>query len=275
MKIRDTAIAGMIAAAYVVLSLAFAPISFAVYQVRIAEALTILPFITRAAIPGLYVGCLLANIIGGMGWIDIVIGPLITLAAAFLTRGTYHLTRWPGQAAMASIPVVLMLVSGVYLLTGLQFRLTVYLGLLIWLAAATFVVLIERRSAAGRTSPDGQLAWIMRPTNLAAGVVAVWLLIETSNVHFLIAGSALTLGALAALMLFSRIWFIGLNPNLLLAPLPPVLLNALGVSIYLAPIIGVSYWFSVQMVGVGQLIACYVIGLPLLILLQKRRLLAD
>ena len=62
----------------------------------------------------------------------------------------------------------------------------------------------------------------------------------------------------------------GENPNVLLAPLPPVLVNAFGVSLYLAPMLGFDYWFSVQMIGVGQLIACYMLGLPLLRLLQKR-----
>lgn len=275
MKIRDTAIAGLIAAAYTVLSLAFAPISFAVYQVRIAEALTVLPFLIPAAIPGLYVGCLLANIIGGMGWVDIVIGPLITLAAAFLTRGAYHLTRLPGQAVIAATPAVLMLVTGVYLLTGFDFAVLTWLGLVAWLTAAVAAILVERRSAAGDPGSDGQLAWTLRPIILAVGVVAVWLLMRTDDLHFMIAGAALTIGALAGLMFLARVWFAGLSPNLLVAPLPPVLLNAFGVSIYLAPILGVDYWFSVQMVGIGQLIACYVLGLPLLILLQKRRLLFD
>jgi len=49
-----------------------------------------------------------------------------------------------------------------------------------------------------------------------------------------------------------------------------VLINAFGVSLYLAPMAGFDYWFSVQMIGVGQLIACYLLGLPLLRLLQKR-----
>ena len=47
----------VIAALYVVLTLVFAPISFGAMQVRIAEALTILPLFTPAAIPGLFVGC--------------------------------------------------------------------------------------------------------------------------------------------------------------------------------------------------------------------------
>ena len=50
----------MIAALYVVLTLLFEPISFSYIQVRIAEVLTILPLFTPAAVPGLFVGCLLA-----------------------------------------------------------------------------------------------------------------------------------------------------------------------------------------------------------------------
>ena len=55
----------MIAAIYVVLTIVFAPISFGQIQFRIAEALTILPAFTPAAIPGLFVGCLIGNILGG------------------------------------------------------------------------------------------------------------------------------------------------------------------------------------------------------------------
>lgn len=57
--------AAMIAAIYVVLTYIFAPFSFGEVQVRISEALTILPIFTPAAIPGLFVGCLIGNILGG------------------------------------------------------------------------------------------------------------------------------------------------------------------------------------------------------------------
>lgn len=153
-RLNDTAQAGLIAAAYTLLSLVFYPISFGVYQVRVAEALTVLPFLSRAAVPGLFIGCLLANLFGGLGWQDVVFGSLLTLLAAVLTRAVALLIR-------------------------------------------------------------SRYAW-------------------------------------------------------LLAPVPPVLVNALGVSLYLAPIIGVGYWFAVQMIGIGQLVACGLIGLPLLRLLQSR-----
>ena len=68
----------VIAAVYVVLTLAFAPISFGAIQFRISEALCILPFFTVAAIPGVSIGCLLANILGGAALPDIIFGTLAT-----------------------------------------------------------------------------------------------------------------------------------------------------------------------------------------------------
>ena len=146
--------AGLIAALYTVLGLAFLPFSVSIWQVRVAEALTVLPFVTRAAIPGLFIGCLAVNAFGGMGWQDIVFGPIITLIAAILTR---------------------------------------------------YAARIERRRLA-----------------------------------------------------------------VALAPLPPVVLNAFGVSAYLAPITGMNYWFAVQLIAVGQAAACYILGVPLILLLRNR-----
>ena len=83
--IRFNTEAAAIAAVYAVLTIFFAPISSGQFQVRVAEALTVLPFFTAAAIPGLFVGCLIANIFVGQGFSDMLIGPLATLLAAFLT----------------------------------------------------------------------------------------------------------------------------------------------------------------------------------------------
>ena len=77
--------AAMIAAVYVVLTYVFAPFSFGEIQVRISEALTILPLFTPAAVPGVFVGCLIANIIGGGILPDIIFGSLATLIGAVLT----------------------------------------------------------------------------------------------------------------------------------------------------------------------------------------------
>ena len=68
--------AAMIAAIYVVLTYVFAPFSFGEVQIRIAEALTILPVFTPAAIPGLFVGCIVGNILGGAILPDIIFGSI-------------------------------------------------------------------------------------------------------------------------------------------------------------------------------------------------------
>lgn len=77
--------AAFIAAVYAVLTIAFAPLSYGQIQVRFAEALTILPFFTPAAIPGLFVGCIVANFFGPGGIIDIIFGSGATLLAAYLS----------------------------------------------------------------------------------------------------------------------------------------------------------------------------------------------
>ena len=77
--------AAMIAAIYVVLTLVFQAISFGEIQVRIAEALTILPAFTPAAIPGLFIGCIIGNIFGGSTLPDIIFGSFATLIGACFT----------------------------------------------------------------------------------------------------------------------------------------------------------------------------------------------
>ena len=78
--------AGVIAAIYVVLTMIFQPISFGAIQFRIAEALTLMPILTADAVPGLFIGCLLANLLGGGVWFDVVLGSIATLLAALCTR---------------------------------------------------------------------------------------------------------------------------------------------------------------------------------------------
>ena len=77
--------AALIAAVYSVITLLFAPISYGIMQVRVSEALTILPYFTPAAIPGLFIGVVIANSYGGLGLLDIVFGSLATLIAAYLS----------------------------------------------------------------------------------------------------------------------------------------------------------------------------------------------
>ena len=80
----------MIAAIYVVLTVSLAPISYGPIQFRISEALCILPYFTPAAIPGLFIGCFLSNLIGTAALLDVIFGSLATLIGAV---GSYALRR--------------------------------------------------------------------------------------------------------------------------------------------------------------------------------------
>ncbi len=143
-------VSALIGALYAVLTVLLAPISYGPMQVRVAEAMTVLPFLFPQAIPGLYVGCMVANIWGGFGPIDIFGGSALTLIAALLTF------------------------------------------------------------------------WLRR---------------------------------------FNKPW---------LAPIPPVVLNALGVGYYLHILADAPLWATIGSVGLGEAIACFALGLPLLYAVKRR-----
>jgi uncharacterized membrane protein len=146
---------GIIAALYTVVTIILAPFSYGPIQVRVSEALTVLPFISSAAIPGLFLGCFVANIYGGLGLYDIIGGSLCTLMAAFLTN------------------------------------------------------------------------------------------------------------------------FLAKTKKPILAPLPPILINALGVSLYLHLLFKLPYWLTVFYIASGEIVACFILGYPLLKLVLKNPKLVD
>jgi uncharacterized membrane protein len=117
---RFMAEAGIIAALYFALTMASIPISYMTPQVRISEALCVLPFFTPAAVPGLFIGCLLSNLAGSpLGPYDIIFGSLATLAAAFAAR--YIRPKW-----LVPLPAV---VINAFVVAGI---LQYYLGILYW-----------------------------------------------------------------------------------------------------------------------------------------------
>ncbi len=146
--LKDLTIAALIGAMYVVLTLLIAPISYGPLQFRVAEALTVLPYLFPQAIIGLFIGCLISNINSPFGLIDILLGSLSTLVAAYLTYKA---------------------------------------------------------------------------------------------------------------------------PKPILAPLPPILINAIVVSAYISYIIKVPYYLTALYIMISQTIICYGLGYPLLILLLKRK----
>ncbi len=93
--------AAVIGAIYVVLTVLFAPLSYGEVQVRFSEALTILPYFTPAAIPGLFVGCIIANLFGGAIPIDIIFGSIATLIGAVFTYKLRNSNRF-----LAPIPPI-------------------------------------------------------------------------------------------------------------------------------------------------------------------------
>lgn len=104
--------AAMIAAIYVVVTLVVAPFAYGEVQVRISEALTILPVFTPAAIPGVFLGCLISNILGGCILPDIIFGSLATLIGAVFTwmlrnRSKYLAPLPPIIANVIVVPFVL------------------------------------------------------------------------------------------------------------------------------------------------------------------------
>ena len=118
-KTRSLTQSALIAALYVVLTYLsnILGIASGVIQVRISEALTVLPAFTFSAVPGLFAGCLAANLLTGAAIWDVVFGSVATLLGAW---GTYYLGKkkylapvFPIVANTAIIPFVLKMVYGV------------------------------------------------------------------------------------------------------------------------------------------------------------------
>ena len=112
MSIRKIAFAAIIGAAYAALTLALAPISFGssgAWQFRVSEALCILPFFFPFSAWGLFVGCIISNLISFYGVPDIIFGSLATLAAGFLTAYIGKRSRGGiSSKILACLPPVVM-----------------------------------------------------------------------------------------------------------------------------------------------------------------------
>lgn len=163
---RRLARAGIIAALYALLTIFLQPFSFGIWQFRASEALTVLPAIFPEAVPALFIGCLIANILGNGVW-DIFIGSFATLVAAILTAVTakaiknIHLKLlvsaiFPVVCNAIAVPVIFVL-CGISshafiieaLIIGAEEAAVVYtLGTLVYYATAKTVSKIEARKAA-------------------------------------------------------------------------------------------------------------------------------
>jgi len=92
-NIRKIVFAGVIAALYAALTIAIAPLSYGPLQLRIAEVLCILPFFFPVAVPGLFIGCAIANLLSPYGMLDVVAGSLASLIAAICTMLIGRMSR--------------------------------------------------------------------------------------------------------------------------------------------------------------------------------------
>lgn len=101
LKTKYIAKASLIAAIYVVLTVILGEFSYGPVQFRIAEALAILPLVEPSAILGVTIGCMISNIFGGYGPIDIFGGSFVTLIAAIIT------SKMPNKILAALPPIIL------------------------------------------------------------------------------------------------------------------------------------------------------------------------
>ncbi len=130
MTTRALAQGAMIAAIYVALTKLFEPISFGrtnAVQCRVGELLTILPAFTPAAIPGLFVGCFVGNLLSAAAAVDVILGSLTTLLAAV---GTYLLRK---NRFLAVLPPIVLngLIVGGYLPAVYGMPVPVWLSMLL------------------------------------------------------------------------------------------------------------------------------------------------
>ncbi|MDZ4131628.1 MAG: QueT transporter family protein [Dethiobacteria bacterium] len=123
--------AAMIGAIYAIITIIFAPISYGMVQVRVSEMLMILPFFTPAAIPGLFVGCIIANIFGGFGLLDVIFGSLATLLSAFLVSKI-------ANKYLAPLPPVIVNAIIIGLVLHVVLDLPLYLTIL-WVGFGQFI----------------------------------------------------------------------------------------------------------------------------------------
>jgi uncharacterized membrane protein len=100
--VRQLTTAGLTAAAYAAVTMLLAPISYGPIQLRVSEAMTLLPILFPESVPGLFVGCVIANLMSQYGLPDVVFGSLATLIAATLT---YILRK---NTWLAALPPVLI-----------------------------------------------------------------------------------------------------------------------------------------------------------------------
>ena len=106
--VKNLCLSGIIAALYAGLTILLQAISFGPVQIRVSEAMTLLPLITPAAVPGLAIGCMLANLLTGSVFYDILFGSIATLLGAL---GTYALRKFTLRRVRFLLPLTTILAN--------------------------------------------------------------------------------------------------------------------------------------------------------------------
>lgn len=127
LNVNELARGAIIAAVYALLTIFLAPISSGLIQCRVAEAMSVLPYFTFSAVPGLFIGCLLANLLTGAPAYDVVFGSLATLLAAYVT---YFLRR---RAPKWLAPLPSVVINA--LVVGALLTFVYDVGVRYWIAA--------------------------------------------------------------------------------------------------------------------------------------------
>jgi uncharacterized membrane protein len=148
--------AGVIAALYVALTFACLPVASGAIQFRVSEMLTILPLFYVEAIPALFVGCLISNLISGATAWDILLGSLITLVAAFATYGTAKFLKHPalrvGIGGFFPVALNALGLPAIWILAGTPDivywlnvgYLTLSQGVIIWILGALLYYVLQK-----------------------------------------------------------------------------------------------------------------------------------
>ena len=126
----------LIAALYAALTIFLAPISFGSIQFRLSEVLTVLPFIMPEAVPGLTIGCLLANWLGGSTIFDIIFGTIATFLAALITSKTKKMWLAPLPAVVSNGVIVGFAVT----LMTVDFTLSAYALIALSISISEFII---------------------------------------------------------------------------------------------------------------------------------------
>lgn len=135
--IKSMVRSALVAALYVSITALFLPFSSGLMQVRVSEALYVLAYLTPAAVPGLFIGCVISNIISGAPFLDVLLGSAATLAGAWFACFVRRRGLSKVLSPLAGVVVNAFVVGG--LLCWLYDVGTPYFVCVLYVAAGQFI----------------------------------------------------------------------------------------------------------------------------------------